>query len=591
MNHVPLILAHAKPAGAAAAEDLIPATIVGLVLIVAVIGFGYLHRSGKTRLLLKGAGLAERVMKVPGWAALPSAIVGVSLIVAVFGFYADVASHIDNGRDPGPFANPFHFFIIAGLGGIALAGIVSILLGSEKTPSSVQIRPGWNAPAGGVLLLVCGGIAVLGFPLDDVWHRLFGQDVTLWSPTHMQMVGGASLSTLAFWILLVEGRRASGDRAETTTSIYEVLAAGAMLVGLSAFQAEFDYSVPQFRLLFHPVLLMLSAGITFAAARTRLGRGGAVKAALFFIALRGVLSLIVGPGLGHTTLHFPLYIVEALVVEVVALTVTTRRPVRFGVIAGLGIGTVGLAAEWGWSHVWMTMEWPASLLPEGVLFGVVAGVAGGVLGATIGRAFASPEPARERRSRVVGVVTGLAILFVLAYPFPTTETPKSSATVSLEPAGEGEAIATIALDPVEYADDAEWFNVTSWQGGGSRVVELESTGPGTFRTVDAVPVVGEWKTLIRLHTGSSIMALPIYLPEDPAIPAPGVAAEDSVTRTFILDKEVLLREAKDVNAGLTIGASSVMALIALVWAIVLGWGLIRLQSLKRDSRRPATNPA
>ena len=37
----------------------------------------------------------------------------------------------------------------------------------------------------------CGGFALLGFPLDDMWHRLFGQDVTLWGPTHLMLFGGA----------------------------------------------------------------------------------------------------------------------------------------------------------------------------------------------------------------------------------------------------------------------------------------------------------------------------------------------------------------------------------------------------------------
>ena len=27
----------------------------------------------------------------------------------------------------------------------------------------------------------CGMYALIGFPLDDVWHRIFGQDVTLWA--------------------------------------------------------------------------------------------------------------------------------------------------------------------------------------------------------------------------------------------------------------------------------------------------------------------------------------------------------------------------------------------------------------------------
>ena len=54
---------------------------------------------------------------------------------------------------------------------------------------------------------------MIGFPLDDVWHRIFGQDVTLWGPTHVLMIGGASLAPIAAWLLLVEGRCASGSPA------------------------------------------------------------------------------------------------------------------------------------------------------------------------------------------------------------------------------------------------------------------------------------------------------------------------------------------------------------------------------------------
>jgi hypothetical protein len=116
----------------------------------------------------------------------------------MFGFYWDVSTHIDNGRDPGPFANPSHYFILAGLAGIALAGFLSLLLARDEPRGPVFVG---FAPLGGVLVTLCGLVAVAGFPLDDVWHRLFGQDVTLWGPTHIQMVGGAALTTLASWIL------------------------------------------------------------------------------------------------------------------------------------------------------------------------------------------------------------------------------------------------------------------------------------------------------------------------------------------------------------------------------------------------------
>ena len=59
----------------------------------------------------------------------------------------------------------------------------------------------------------CGLYALIGFPLDDIWHRIFGQDVTLWGPTHLMMIGGAGLSTLA--ALLPGTRGSQGQRRRT----------------------------------------------------------------------------------------------------------------------------------------------------------------------------------------------------------------------------------------------------------------------------------------------------------------------------------------------------------------------------------------
>src|SRR5205823_1831236 len=147
-------------------------------------------------------------------------------------------------------------------------------------------------------------------------HRLFGQDVTLWGPTHIQMIGGASLATLALWVLAVEGERAAaragrpmpGHRIRTI----EISLGGAFLIGLSTLQGEFDFGVPQFNQLFHPVLIMLAAGIGLVAVRIRAGKGSALLAAAFFLALRGTLTVLIGPVLGRSILHFPLYLVEAL---------------------------------------------------------------------------------------------------------------------------------------------------------------------------------------------------------------------------------------------------------------------------------------
>ena len=81
--------------------------------------------------------------------------------------------------------------------------------------------------------------------------------------------------------------------------------------------------------------------------------------------------------------------------------------------------------------------------------------------------------------------------------------------------------ARVALDPPNAANDARWLTATAWQGGGLVVNRLERVGPGIYRTTTPIPVHGKWKAMLRLHTGNSLEAIPIYLPRDAAIPAAG----------------------------------------------------------------------
>ena len=147
-----------------------------------------------------------------------------------------------------------------------------------------------------MLITACGAFSLVGFPLDDVWHRLFGQDVTLWGPTHLMLIGGASMTLIGLAVLLVEGARANESAGRDRDGIgyvrwiRNVALTGAFLLGLSTFQAEFDFGVPQFRFIFAPMLVMLAAGVSLVAARVWLGRGAAIGAALFFILIRGGIA-------------------------------------------------------------------------------------------------------------------------------------------------------------------------------------------------------------------------------------------------------------------------------------------------------------
>jgi hypothetical protein len=585
----------ADPAGGAAIGEVILATAMATVVTAIALAVVIGHRAGKLALAGRAADLAERVSGVPGWTSLPFAFNGVSLLVAVVGMYWDISLHIDNGRDPGPLANPAHYLILFGLFGIFVAGLLACALPLEKPcPTAVRLTNDWYAPLGGVLMVACAGFALTGFPLDDIWHRLFGQDVTLWGPTHLMLIGGAAMSVLATAMLVAEGlRAASGGRGvrrgamKRFVRVRQGLLAGAFLVGLSTVQAEFDFGVPQFRLLYHPVLLMTAAGVALVAARIWIGRGGALMALGGYLLVRVMLTLVVGGVFGQSTPHFPPYAVEALACEVVALAVNPRRPVVYGAWAGLAIGTLGLAAEWAWSHVWVVNPWPSSLLPEGVIFGVLAAVGAGVLGGAIGRAIAPPVEELAPSPRWAVIAAGVVVLACIAYPLPISSGDPVEGQVRLTDAGRsgGDRLvdAEVRLAPRDAADGAEWFTATAWQGGGAVIERLKRVGPGVYRTTEPLPVSGDWKATLRLHRGSAIQGLPVYMPEDTAIPAKEIPARDSITRAFVRDKKNLQREQKQGVPGfLTLAAYLVVLAIVAGLVSALGIALVRLD---RDRER------
>src|SRR3954471_16297103 len=389
----PLLASSAStpPARGAAIGQVIGATLGMTVITAGVLALIAGHRSGRVKFLGRWADASGRLTGVASWSALPTMLlIGGSLLTAVFGMYWDISIHLDNGRDPGPLANPAHYFILAGLFGVLASGVISIALTGERKPtdSAIRLPNGWWAPLGALVMCACGGVALVAFPLDDIWHRIFGQDVTLWGPTHLLLIGGASFSILGAWILHVEGERERGDTTPpwpAFTKFRDAALVGSFMVGLSTFQAEFDFGVPQFRLVWQPLLLALAAGIGLVAARVRIGRGGALIAIGFIVALRALLSLLVGPVLGQTTPHFPLYVVEALIVEAVGLRYGRERPITLGALAGVLIGTVGFAAEYAWQGLIAYNPWTPALIVEGVICAIVAGTAGGVLGGWIGR--------------------------------------------------------------------------------------------------------------------------------------------------------------------------------------------------------------
>jgi NAD(P)-dependent dehydrogenase (short-subunit alcohol dehydrogenase family) len=508
---------------------------------------------------------AGAVSGLPPWCAGPLVLAIGAFVFAVQGFIWDVAWHITIGRDEFLFSPP-HVCLLLGIGLLALAGLTSV---STATRDGAEVGwrvDRWRVPMGGAALLVAGTAALVAFGVDELWHWAYGLDVTMWSPPHLTMISCAAFSPMAAWLLLAEAGPHAGHAA-VRRHLRGFLAA-AVLVGLSAWQLEFDLGVPQWQHLYHPVLVALAGGFALTAARAALGRGGALLVVGWFVVVRGALALLTVGAWGLSVPRFVPYVAGALAVEAAFRVTRGRTSLVQGLAAGLGMATVGLAGAWVFTHLWAWHPWQLAMLPRAWV-AVSGAVAAAVLGSAFGRALGH-RPTGLRGGAVALALTAVAL--VVAVPLPR-HVPAAEAQIRTTPAGEGLVHVEVTVSPP--VTGADWFEVMSWQGDGFQSVPLAPAGGDRWVTRSPVPVTGEWKSMVRLARGPALGAVPISLPADPEIGASAVPVAPERSAPFTADSEVLLREATDGPAwpgviGYTFVGASILAVVALLVAGTAG---------------------
>jgi hypothetical protein len=468
---------------------------------------------------------------------------------------------------------------VIGLVTITAAALLGVLLATVTDVATALRWRGVRIPWSTLPLGLFGASAIAGFPLDELWHQRFGIDVTMWSPTHLLMILGASLSPLAGWLVVAEAgiTRSTGAWAKGLRVLLAVLT----VAGLSALQGEFEFGVPQFQQLYHPVLLALTAAFGFVLTRLVLGpwRAFAIVALVFL--LEGADTFrAAADGDGHAvTRSAGTYLAAAVAVELAALLVGTARRLRFALVAAGGVATFGLAGEWLY-NTGAHQPWTTALLPDAVLVGALA--AGGA--AVLAVALAGVVNHEKKGVPVVIVAAGaLAILVALALPFPR-RVGDVTAALDIERAGEGQVSVAVTLDPPDAARDARWFQTIAWQGGGLVLAEMEAVDgqPGRYVTARPVPADGDWKTMVRLHRGAEMMAAPVYLPADEEIGAAAIAARDR-TVAFEGEGRYLMREHNFEAGPFAVALYALLGLVAAAWATTFA-------TAARQLRRPGAPP-
>lgn len=589
----------AAEGGGAALDQVFGMSAAAGVISLGLLYLAYLHRTRRITWLGRIADFAGSKTNLPGWAALPLVLFISTILTAFLGFIWDVSLHIGRGRDEGPLANPAHYFILVGLFFLFIAGALAMILPLDEKPgrAAIKLTRTWYVPTGGILIAGAGLYALIGFPLDDIWHRIFGQDVTLWGPTHLMLIGGAGLSLIGVILLEHEGRISMGSDAEgpdprwtrspILTWIVRGSAFGGLLIGLSVFQIEFDFGVEQFQLIFQPMLIAGAGAFALVAARLMVGPGAALFAVGFAALVREITALIVGPVFGEPHNVFALYLAAGVVIEILALTPLVERRLLFGAIAGLGVGTLGIWGESLWVDAVYLFPWTSSMWLDTLVMTVPVAVTTGLCAGLFAQALSGDPIARPlvRRTVVLAMIVALGATVANGLSFVVPTDANASVRLAEAPARDGFRMVTaeVTFDPPStVSDDPEWIAILSWQGGGETlrglvVDRLERVEGGTYRSTEAVPVGGTWKTVLRVHDGRTLAAVPIFMAADPAIGAQEVTAEAEFTRPLVSEITLLQRERNFDHPAWLFAAASLVVLVCtllLVWA--LAWGTVRI---------------
>ena len=131
----------------------------------------------------------------------------VGKLVGAWGLTWDIQWHLRIGRDS--FWIAPHVMMYAGVtaGFVVAFGVLALETWQAR---GGRPRPGTRRVAGlvgtrGIHLAAWGvALVLLAAPIDDLWHRLFGLDVTLWSPPHLLGLLGSAVNTVGTLLAAME---------------------------------------------------------------------------------------------------------------------------------------------------------------------------------------------------------------------------------------------------------------------------------------------------------------------------------------------------------------------------------------------------
>jgi hypothetical protein len=213
-------------------------------------------------------------------------------LIATWGTQWDVLWHLTIGRDS--FWIAPHVMTYSGVSIIVLASFgVLAWMTVRGAPGAIRVfgvsgTAGYQLAAWGILL------TVVAAPIDDLWHRLFGLDVTLWSPPHLLGLLGGVVNACACCLIAEETYPPRSAARLTALMLAGAILCGALTFALQpGFRTAYVYG--GLRFFTYPILAALLVSLPLVA----LSRRSRLRMAPVLLLL-GVLALgLAGAGIAR----------------------------------------------------------------------------------------------------------------------------------------------------------------------------------------------------------------------------------------------------------------------------------------------------
>lgn len=332
------------------------------------------------------------------------------LLLAPIGAYWDISWHVDLGRDT--FWSPPHLVIYGGMLITFLTVGLGLLLAWRYRRAGVpdesnalmsflglRISPGLFITGIGALVVFVAG------PVDELWHRLFGLDITIWSPPHLMLILGFAMAALGL-LTTVAGelnrsrperlRAASGGLAGMEPREIAMLLLGvALLAPLVVALGEYEFAVPQFWIGFYPPLLAAVAVFAATVVRQALGRyfAGSLMVTVYTL-LRLIIAAFVYAVGREAQATIPAILVPTVAFEAVLWWRRDERPAVLALASAVFVAVL-FAVQTPYLTWFDGIRWTARIMPFAIPASLVLTLLAALLGQVVGRAL---RPAARSRA-------------------------------------------------------------------------------------------------------------------------------------------------------------------------------------------------